>query len=133
MKYTKRQSGFSLIEILVAFSIFAVSLGLILQIYSKGAASGRLTDEYTNAVIIAQSTLANIDAQRIDNIVFNESVVDFYNVNTDYYELASEEDFSINNTNNELIRAWIEIIVSWESLNHTRSVKLKTLRLLPAS
>lgn len=53
------QQGFSLLETLVAFSILALSLGVILQIFSHGThylSLGRTSNE---AVILAQSLLAS--------------------------------------------------------------------------
>ena len=60
------QDGFSLLEVLVAFSIFAVSFGILLQLYSKGSSSARLADDYARAVIIAQSSLANTTSSSIN-------------------------------------------------------------------
>ena len=51
-----------------AFSIFALSLGVIFQIYSTGARSTVLSDEYTRAVIIAQSKLASIGVEGHERI-----------------------------------------------------------------
>jgi len=49
--------GFSLIEILVAFTIASTALVIIYQIYSKGVHSALLGKEYTLAVTIAESRL----------------------------------------------------------------------------
>ena len=53
-----RQQGFSLLEILVAFSILAISLGILLNIFSEGANTAVMADEYTTATQIADSLLA---------------------------------------------------------------------------
>ncbi|MCF7970022.1 MAG: type II secretion system GspH family protein [Methylococcaceae bacterium] len=52
------QSGFSLLEILIAFSILALSLGVLLNIFSGGLKRAIVSDEYQQAVTIAQSKLA---------------------------------------------------------------------------
>lgn len=52
------QKGFSLLEILVAFSILSIALGVLLNIFSSGARSAALADEYTSAVQIAESLMA---------------------------------------------------------------------------
>lgn len=54
-----KSRGFTLLEILVAFSIFTVSLGVLFQIFSKGTRAAMLGDEYSQAIIIAQSRLAS--------------------------------------------------------------------------
>ncbi|MGR8941783.1 MAG: type IV pilus modification PilV family protein [Gammaproteobacteria bacterium] len=52
------QRGFSLLEILVAFSILAISLGILLNIFSEGANTAVIAEEYTVASQIADSLLA---------------------------------------------------------------------------
>jgi len=52
------QQGFSLLEILIAFSILAFSLSILLNIFSGGLRRTIVSEEYQQAVIIAQSKLA---------------------------------------------------------------------------
>jgi len=52
------QAGFSLLEILIAFSILALSLGVLLNIFSGGLNRAIVSEEYQQAVTIAQSKLA---------------------------------------------------------------------------
>ena len=52
------QRGFSLLEILIAFSILALSLGILLKIFSGGVNTASVSEEYTAAVQIAESLMA---------------------------------------------------------------------------
>ncbi|GEM_PF-518386 len=52
--------GFTLIEVLVAISVLAISLVVILQLFSGGLNSGRLSDEYTRAVFHAREKMEEI-------------------------------------------------------------------------
>jgi len=54
------QQGFSLIEILVAFMILALSLTVIFRIFSGGLRNVALSEDYARAVLIAQSQLSVI-------------------------------------------------------------------------
>lgn len=54
----KAQRGFSLLEILVAFSIMAISIGMLLGIFSAGLRNASVSEEYTAAVQIAEAMIA---------------------------------------------------------------------------
>jgi len=54
-----RSSGFSLIEMLVAMVILALTLGVLYQASAGAARNVRLDERYTYAVQIAQSLLAD--------------------------------------------------------------------------
>jgi general secretion pathway protein I len=54
----RRQRGFSLLEILVAFSILALSLGVLMQIFSGSLRNTDLSRDQAQAVVLAQSLLA---------------------------------------------------------------------------
>ena len=53
-----RQSGFSLLEVLVAFSILALCLGVLLRIFGGGSRLAGLSEEHARAVVLAESLLA---------------------------------------------------------------------------
>ena len=52
--------GFTLIEILVAISILAISLAVILQLFSGGLKSSRLSDEYTRGIFHAREKMGEV-------------------------------------------------------------------------
>ena len=58
MSVMNRNKGFSLLEILVAFSILAISLGILLKIFSSGVNTAMIAEEYTVATQIAESLMA---------------------------------------------------------------------------
>lgn len=51
------QSGFSLLEVVVAFTILALSLGLLIQIFSRALNTTALSRDYSRAASLAQSRL----------------------------------------------------------------------------
>ena len=52
--------GFTLLEILVAISIMAICLTVILQLFSGGLKSGKLSDDYTRGVFYAREIMEEI-------------------------------------------------------------------------
>jgi len=59
-KLSASNDGFTLIEILVAISILAISLVVILQLFSGGLKSSRLSDEYTRGIFHAREKMGEI-------------------------------------------------------------------------
>ena len=57
LRLRNKHQGFSLLEILVAFSILTVSLGIVLKIFSTGITTAQVTGDYTTAVQIAKNLL----------------------------------------------------------------------------
>ncbi|WP_411726464.1 prepilin-type N-terminal cleavage/methylation domain-containing protein [Methyloglobulus sp.] len=58
-----KQQGFSLLEILIAFSILALSLGILLRIFSGGVNTAMVAEDYTIAVQIAESLIAKTGSE----------------------------------------------------------------------
>ncbi|MCI0400772.1 MAG: prepilin-type N-terminal cleavage/methylation domain-containing protein [Gammaproteobacteria bacterium] len=121
--------GFSLLEVLVAFSIFAISLGVLFQIYHKGTQSAILSDEYTRAILIAQSKMASAGIE--DDFEIGE----YNSVESDLYSWVTRvrpysDGQNLNSNTNMTVRE-IEVTVYWDSLGRSRSVKLSTLKLIP--
>jgi len=59
----RASAGFSLLEILVAFVILALTLSVIMQIFSGGLRNAGFADDYSRAVLLAESKLAELGAQ----------------------------------------------------------------------
>ncbi len=59
----KRQRGFTLIEVVVAFVLLALVLGVSFEIFSRGIARAGELDDRARALVIAQSRLAATGAE----------------------------------------------------------------------
>ncbi len=60
---TDRRRGFTLLEVLVAFAVLAVALGVAFEIFATGLRGARSADALTRAVLIAESRLARIGVE----------------------------------------------------------------------
>jgi len=62
-----REAGFTILEVLTAFVLFALALAVILKVFSGGLRDAQLADEYARAAMMAQSRLSGFTAaERLD-------------------------------------------------------------------
>lgn len=123
------QAGFSLLEILIAFSILALSLGILLNIFSGGLRRTIVSEEYQQAVIIAQAKMAAAGVELpLDEGQKQGQVLEKYNwslimqpLNTDDVAAASE---AMGVQVYEVISR-----VQWMTGDNDRLVELITLKL----
>jgi general secretion pathway protein I len=126
-----KQKGFSLLEILIAFSILALSLGILLKIFSAGVNTAVVAEDYTAAVQIAESLMAKTGLETPlqagqDSGLENEK----------FHWLVEVSPFVFNpeNVDNTAITAVlfkVKVIVSWgDDSANDRQVKLTTLKLI---
>ena len=125
--------GFTLLEILVAFTVMAVLLTVLLQVFSSGLRGAELGDQYTRAVLLAQSKMASLEAEehglklgeragRFDDTYAWRSEVTAYR--TDAY--LQPEELAVH-----VYPVMAMVEVTWQTGGRQRSVYLKTLRLVP--
>jgi len=62
---THSQAGFTLIEVMAAFAIFAVLFGVMLQILSTSISNTRRSGDFTQAALLAQSQLDMIGIESL--------------------------------------------------------------------
>ena len=60
----KNQQGFTMIEILAAFSVFVLAFAMALQILSGSISNTRRSAEYTQAALWAQSIMETVGMER---------------------------------------------------------------------
>ena len=126
-----KQKGFSLLEILIAFSILALSLGILLKIFSAGVNTAVVAEDYTAAVQIAESLMAKTGVETPlqagqDSGLENEK----------YHWLVEVSPFvfnpgNIDTTTLSAVFFKVNVIVNWGDDNaNNRQVKLTTLKLI---
>lgn len=60
-----RERGFTLIEVMAAFMVFALLFGVVLQILSTSIGNTRMSGDYTQAALWAQSKLDVLGLERM--------------------------------------------------------------------
>lgn len=123
---TNRQSGFSLLEVLVAFAILSMSLGVLYQAFSNSLRNVGASGDYSRAMIIAEARLAEAMADVPINEGSDQGEVDErykWQLTVQRYEY-DDEGISSQYTPYE-----VRILVTWRDGRHSREYELSTLRL----
>lgn len=127
----KHQPGFSLLEVLVAFAILSISLGVLYQAFSNSLRNVAAVDHYSRAMIIAESRLAEaVSETPIREGTEQGEVDDYYRweVTVNLYEEAEEKLAR----NKQFEPYQITVEVSWGERQRQRVYQLSTLRLASA-
>lgn len=119
------QRGFTLMEVLVAFTIFAFSFGAILQVFSSGAHNARVSRAYAAALGHAQSQLERLGIEEPLEAGQTTGVLDdgmAWRLEVTPYAQEPTED--------SLLRAFVvRASVTWRDGGREREVTLSSLRL----
>ena len=128
----QNQRGFSLLEILVAFVVLALTLSMIMQIFSGGLRNVGRSDEYSRAVLVAEAKLAEISGSPLQ-LGTQSGVADNFkwssNVTVYADPVASAQNPLDPNLAVELYK--IDVDVSWGEEEKPRTLRLNTVRLVP--
>jgi general secretion pathway protein I len=126
----RRQRGFSLIEVLVAFMILAMSLTVIFRIFSGGLRNISLSQDYARAALVASSQLsvagisepleAGVTAGEWGERYQWERVIEHYDPWPESRKLLVP------------LRAYrVTVKVSWQHAGGNSQISLSSLRLQP--
>lgn len=131
LKQVNKQQGFSLLEILIAFSILALSLGILLKIFSTGVNTAVVAEDYTAAVQIAESLMAKTGVET--PLQANQASG---MENEKYHWLVEVSPFEFNPENVDptaltAVLFKVKVTVSWGDDNvNDRQIELTTLKLI---
>ena len=124
----RRDDGFTLLEVLVAFAILAIALGVLMQVFSSGLNTANVAERYAWATSLAESHLASIGADEPLRVGEESGELGrgfrWVRTVTAYYDDDHAEDI-------DGLRLYdVEVTVRWQEPSKTRSVSLRTLRLV---
>ena len=121
--------GFSLLEVLVAFTILAMLLAALFQVFSSGLHAARAGDRVTRATVIAQSRLAAVGLEQpLLEGVSSGSTDDAYHWRVTVGEYLDDQLPVIDPILQPLT---VAVEVYWEEGDDARSVSLTSMLLAP--
>jgi general secretion pathway protein I len=125
--------GFSLLEVLVAFIILAMALGVLMRIFSGGLGNIGMAEHYSQAVAIAEMKLAAVGVE--SPLTEGENAGEDHGYAWRTSVLRYEEAASPVEPAAMLIDLYqVEVTVNWdETATKPRSLQLVTLRAAPRS
>jgi len=132
----QRHKGFSLLEILVAFSIMAIALTVLLRIFGSGVNNAVISEEYTIAVQIAESLMARTgvetaleagESEGTEGDKYDWQVVVSPSTPAPTRHSLKDDDSDQQEPKPELMS--VRVRVSWGEDDQARTVELNTLKL----
>ena len=121
--------GFSLLEVLVAFTILAMLLAALFQVFNGGLHAARSGDRYTRATVVAQSRLAAFGVEQpLEEGVFSGTTEDAYHWRV---TVAAYLDDQLPVTDPVLQPLSVAVEVYWEEGGSPHSVSLTSILLGP--
>lgn len=130
-----RNTGFSLLEILVAFAILMLTLSAIFKVYSTAARSLAISNEYAEAIRIAESILAKSgrsDALQPgqDTGVVKEEYQWIRIVHPTQWQLqqVTQPAGNIRRNQRRANLMEVEVVIRWRSGGKIRSIDLHTIK-----
>lgn len=128
----RQQRGFSLLEVLVAFAILALSLGVLLQIFSKAMTTTAISETYSRAVALAEAKLNAVGVDvPLEAGVYSgdpEQGMDWI-IAIEPYQPPQGPFQDAFGEAPPLQPYQVTAVASWPSARGTRRVSLRTIRL----
>lgn len=134
----RNDRGFSLLEILVAFAILSLSIGVLLRIFAGGGQLTKTADDYYRAVITAETLMTGLGVETPLQPGVTQGTTE-----TGFRWTATVTPYPINpqllgvqagapmmNNSMGFLPFWVELAVEWGPEEDPRAFTMQSLRLV---
>ncbi len=127
------QSGFTLLEVLLAFVVFAVSFAVVMEILSSAMRGTVRAREYTEAALVAQSVMDLVGREiPLEQLRLDGESMGDYRWSLDIYLLEAQEDYQrrvvdiADTMATEIYQ--VDLVLEWGDGALARSKRFSTVR-----
>ncbi|MEF9425788.1 MAG: type II secretion system minor pseudopilin GspI [Candidatus Mariimomonas ferrooxydans] len=122
------KKGFTLIEVIVAIAILAISLVAVMQLFAGGLRAGNMSHNYTLAIVHAKDKMEELSFDLVKDSGEFEDGFKWESDVQPYEALYDELNLRLEDSGLNLFK--IKVKVSWgSSPNKQKSVQLVTLKI----
>jgi general secretion pathway protein I len=130
----RMSNGFTLIETLVAMMLLAISLVVILQLFSGGLRSGKMADDYTRAIFYAREKMEEyLLVDDFQEGVFEGTFDENYRWLVDIKLVKPEDEDEDENTDEEkpsMVDLFnVDVQVFWPIGGREKNFQISTLKI----
>ena len=122
-------TGFTLIEVLVAFAVATLVLGALYEVYATGLRSGTNAEKYSAAVLLAESGLDALASGPLAPV----DTTDRFGAYERRISVRMRPDLASAAARPAVVPYEIEVRVAWRDGIRERAVSLSTVRLGPST
>lgn len=134
----QKEGGFSLLEILVAFAILSLSLGVLLRIFAGGGHLTKTAEDYYRAVVTAETLLTEmgVETPLQPGVMQGKTETGFrWTATVTPYPLnpqlmGAQTGSPIMNNAIGFLPFWVELSIEWGPEEDPRAFSLESLRLM---
>ncbi len=117
------RAGFTLIEVIVAIAILAISLVMIMQLFSGGLRASRASCDYTRAILHAKDKMEELHIKPVQG---SGEFEDGFKWESEVYPFEEYEE-KLENIDVNLLKVKVKVI--WSNIaNQQKSVELVSLK-----
>lgn len=131
---SKTSSGFTLLEVLLAFVVFALSFSLVLEIITSSMRSTTRARTYTEAALLGQSIMEMVGKEipLQEGVLAGEAPGGYtWEMSVFYYLPEFENDRTVELAAETGVALFqVELNVAWETASRPRTIKFTTIRSL---